>query len=258
MLVSSFQEALELKEVKSLRKIKSDNVVRLLRLFRENSKLYMVFELLDHSLLNSMREKGSPFSEPEIRYIMKQALEGINAVHKQGFFHRDIKPDNLIWSHDGILKVADFGLAREIRSRPPYTDYLGTRWYRAPELLLRHESYNSPVDIWAMGAIMAELYTMKPLFQGERGLDQLFKIFTILGTPTQKNWPDSSRLAGKMNIKFPQYPPENLETIIPNASEDGLSLIKLMLTYDPLKRPSASQLLQHEFFQGDIQPYKKN
>ncbi|MDR1077320.1 MAG: protein kinase, partial [Propionibacteriaceae bacterium] len=113
-----------------------------------------------------------PFTEPEIRFIVSQMFEGLAYVHRMGFFHRDIKPENLLWSNE-TLKIADFGLAREIRSRPPYTEYISTRWYRAPEIVLRHEFYNSPVDIWAVGAIMAELYTLKPLFQGSSETDQL-------------------------------------------------------------------------------------
>lgn len=92
-------------------------------------------------------------------------------MHKHGFFHRDLKPENIMISADNILKLIDFGLAREIRSRPPFTDYVSTRWYRAPEILLRSTSYNSPVDVFALGCIMAELYLMNPLFNGASEID---------------------------------------------------------------------------------------
>lgn len=127
------------------------------------------------------REK--PFSEPIIRNIMFQILQGLNYIHKHGFFHRDIKPENLLCNGPELVKIADFGLAREIRSRPPYTDYVSTRWYRAPEVLLRSTKYSSPVDVWAVGCIMAELYTLQPLFPGRSEVDQIFRICTILGTP---------------------------------------------------------------------------
>jgi protein kinase len=149
---SSFDECLQLKEVKSLRKIKHPNVVKLLQVFRENDCLHLVFELCGSSLLRSLIERGA-HSEGEVRQIMSQILTGLAYVHRQGFFHRDIKPDNLLWQ-DQVLKIADFGLAREIRSRPPFTEYCGTRWYRAPEIMLRSDFYNSPVDIWSAGAIM--------------------------------------------------------------------------------------------------------
>ena len=102
-----------------------------------------------------------------------------------GYFHRDLKPENLLCSGPECVKIADFGLARETRSRPPYTDYVSTRWYRAPEVLLRSTNYNSPIDIWAMGCIMAELYTLRPLFPGSSEIDEIFKICAVLGTPSK-------------------------------------------------------------------------
>jgi len=108
-------------------------------------------------------------------------------MHKNGFFHRDIKPENLLINPKNVIKIADFGLAREIRSLPPYTDYVSTRWYRAPEILLKSTNYNSPIDIFALGCIMAELYLLNPLFSGSSEVDQLNKICSVLGTPP-KSW----------------------------------------------------------------------
>ena len=254
---SSFEECLQLKEVKSLRKIKHENVIRLLQVFRENDHLYLVFEYIpDGSLLKTIQNHGGPFSEPEIRFIISQLLEGLAFTHRQGFFHRDIKPENILWSGD-VLKIADYGLAREIRSRPPYTEYVSTRWYRAPEIVLHHEFYNSPVDIWAAGCIMAELFTLKPLFQGTSETDQLFKICSIMGTPGSSNWPDGLRLATKMGIRLPQSAPTPLSVVIPNASSEAIDLLKELLQLDPAKRPSASQALQHSFFKGEKCPVGK-
>ena len=106
-----------------------------------------------------------------------------------------MKPENLLVNNTDQVKVGDFGLAREIRSRPPYTDYVSTRWYRAPELLLRNTVYNSPVDIFAAAAIMAELYLLRPLFPGNSEIDQMFKICSVLGTPTQLEWPEGYKQA---------------------------------------------------------------
>jgi len=103
------------------------------------------------------------------------------------------------------VKLADFGLAREIRSRPPYTDYVSTRWYRAPELLLRSTNYNSPVDIFACGAIMAELYLLRPIWPGNSEMDQLYKICAVLGSPSQGEWPEGYKLASHMNFTFPKF-----------------------------------------------------
>ena len=127
------------------------------------------------------REK--PFAEPIIRNILYQILQGLSFMHKHGFFHRDIKPENLLCNGPDLIKIADFGLARETRSRPPYTDYVSTRWYRAPEVLLRSTQYSSPIDIWAVGCIMAEMYTLQPLFPGRSEIDQIFRVCSVLGTP---------------------------------------------------------------------------
>lgn len=117
-------------------------------------------------------------------------------MHKHGFFHRDIKPENLLCNGPDLVKIADFGLAREIRSRPPFTDYVSTRWYRAPEVLLRSTNYSSPIDLWAVGCIIAELYTLQPLFPGRSEIDQIFRICSVLGTP------DKVCLLLPLNIRF--------------------------------------------------------
>lgn len=166
-------------------------------------------------------------------------------MHKNNFFHRDMKPENLLVYHETV-KIADFGLAREINSKPPFTDYVSTRWYRAPEVLLRDTKYNAPIDIFAMGCIMAELYTMRPLFPGASEIDQISKICSVMGTPTQKHW---VKLAERIGFKFPkgghQVP---LRKIIENASDEALSLINDMLQYNPEDRPTASQCLAHPYF----------
>jgi serine/threonine protein kinase len=169
-------------------------------------------------------------------------------MHKHGFFHRDLKPENLLMTKETI-KLADFGLAREIRSRPPYTEYVSTRWYRAPEVLLRAKNYNSPIDIWAIGAIMAELYLMRPLFPGASEPDEIYKVCSVLGTPTQGSWADGLRLANQIGFKFPQFVATPLSTLIPNACPEALHLMSDMLKYDPHRRPTAMQALQYPFFQ---------
>lgn len=256
---NNWDECLRLNEVKSLRKIKHENVVRLIQVFRENDHLYLVFELLQESLLHTLDERvNNPFTEPEIRYIMKEMLNGIGFVHRQGFFHRDLKPDNLLWDKNGRLKIADFGLAREIRSRPPFTEYISTRWYRAPEIILRHSFYNSPADMWAVGCIMAELYMMKPIFQGSSETDQFYKICAVLGPPNSQTWPDAQKLAAKLNLKIPTVSGVPLSSLMPNASPEAIDLMSRLLAYEPAKRPSASQALGHSFFDGPMEnPYLK-
>lgn len=167
-------------------------------------------------------------------------------MHKYGFFHRDLKPENILLQESSDqLKICDFGLAREIRSRPPFTDYVATRWYRAPELIFKSKTYNSPVDIFALGCIFAELYLLSPLFSGNSSLDQLNKICSIMGTPTKKSWPEGYKLASEIGFSFTQYNPIPLTEAIPTMSYTAALLLAEMLQFDPQKRPSASQILDH-------------
>jgi serine/threonine protein kinase len=183
----------------SLKKLNHANIVKLKEVIRENDELFFVFE----NLYELMKERDKHFPESRIRNIMYQMFQGLAFMHKHGFFHRDIKPENMLVKGDTV-KIADFGLAREVRSRPPFTDYVSTRWYRAPEVLLRSTNYNSPIDIFAMGCIMAELFTLRPLFPGSSEADQIYKICSVMGSPTNRTWPDGLKLAAAMNFRFPQ------------------------------------------------------
>ncbi|XP_044032979.1 serine/threonine-protein kinase MAK isoform X4 [Siniperca chuatsi] len=246
----SWEECMNLREVKSLKKLNHANVVKLKEVIRENDHLYFVFEYMKENLYQLMKDRENKmFSENEIRNIMFQVLSGLVFVHKHGFFHRDMKPENLLCMGPELIKIADFGLAREIRSKPPYTDYVSTRWYRAPEVLLRSSTYSSPIDLWAVGCIMAELYTLRPLFPGNSEVDEIFKICQVLGTVKKTDWPEGYQLASAMNFRFPQCVPTHLKTLIPNASNEAIALMKDMLQWDPKKRPTAVQALRYPYFQ---------
>lgn len=166
----------------------------------------MVFEFLDQNVYQIMKNRKKLYSEPQIRNLLFQTLQGLAYMHKNNYFHRDLKPENLLW-YNNTLKIADLGLAREVDSKPPFTDYVSTRWYRAPEVLLRSTNYGPAIDVFAIGAMMAELYTMRPLFPGTSETDQMFKICKVLGTPTQMTWPEGYKLAKKMGFKFPNCMP---------------------------------------------------
>lgn len=247
---STWQECVDLREVKSLNKLKqNDNIIKLKEMIRTEENLYLVFEYMEKNLYELMTEKqkSKKFSEQQIKYILFQTLQGIAYMHKYGFFHRDLKPENLLVNGDKI-KLADFGLAREIRSIPPYTDYVSTRYYRAPECILKSTNYNSPIDIWAVGCIMAELYNFKPLFYGASEKEVFFRMASILGTPTSSSWPEGIQLAKKCDMKFPNCSPAHLAQLVPDASKDAIDLLTEMLKWDPNKRGTASSLLQHSFF----------
>ncbi|KAI9542766.1 hypothetical protein NQZ68_016069 [Dissostichus eleginoides] len=245
----SWEECMNLREVKSLKKLNHANVVKLKEVIRENDHLYFVFEYMKENLYQLMKDRKKLFPESITRNISFQILQGLSFIHKHGFFHRDMKPENLLCMGPELVKIADFGLAREIRSKPPYTDYVSTRWYRAPEVLLRSSTYSSPVDLWAVGCIMAELYTLRPLFPGNSEVDEIFKICQVLGTVKKTDWSEGYQLASAMNFRFPQCVPTHLKTLIPNASNEAIILMRDLLQWDPKKRPTAVQSLRYPYFQ---------
>ncbi|KAJ8443740.1 hypothetical protein Cgig2_029645 [Carnegiea gigantea] len=255
----------------SLRKMNHPNIVKLKEVIREHDILHFVFEYMECNLYQLMKDRGRPFSEAEVRSWCFQVFQGLAYMHHRGYFHRDLKPENLLVSKD-VIKIADFGLAREINSGPPYTEYVSTRWYRAPEVLLQSPTYTSAVDMWAMGAIMAELFTLRPLFPGLSEPDEIYKICSVIGTPTENSWAHGLQLAGAMNyqqniICIPAWelgtiitylanirrwglPGVNLSTIMPAVSESAVNLIRSLCSWDPLKRPTVAEVLQHPFFQS--------
>jgi serine/threonine protein kinase len=172
----TWEESMALPEIKSLIQLNHPCLVKMKEVIRSSDYLYMILELVDQDmgkLIRGLRKSGNYMSESQIRDIMYQLVIGIEYIHKNNFFHRDLKPDNVLITDDLKIKISDFGLIREIKSSPPYTEYVATRWYRAPECVLRSRGYNSPVDIFAVGCIMAELYMLFPLFPGQSELDQM-------------------------------------------------------------------------------------
>lgn len=247
----SWEECMNLREVKSLRRMNHPNIVKLKEVIRENDILYFIFEYMDCNLYQLIKDRSRLFSEAEVRNWCFQIFQALAYMHQRGYFHRDLKPENLLVSKD-IIKVADFGLAREVSSQPPYTEYVSTRWYRAPEVLLQSSAYGSAVDMWAMGAIMAELFTLRPLFPGSSEVDEIYKICSVIGSPDQNSWAEGLKLAEGMNYQFPQFSSVQLSALIPSASVEAVNLISLLCSWDPSKRPTAAEALQHSFFQPCI------
>ncbi|KZV45247.1 cyclin-dependent kinase F-4, partial [Dorcoceras hygrometricum] len=245
----SWEECMSLREVKSLRKMNHSNIVKLKEVIRENDILYFVFEYMECNLYQLMKDRGKMFPEAEVRNWCFQVFQGLSYMHQRGYFHRDLKPENLLASKD-VIKIADFGLAREINSRPPFTEYVSTRWYRAPEVLLQSPTYGPPVDMWAMGAIMAELCTLRPLFPGSSEADEIYKICSVIGSPINNEWPEGIELANSIGYQFPQVTGVHLSVVIPGVGEDVVNLITSLCSWDPCKRPTALEALQHPFFQS--------
>ena len=259
-----WEECLELRECKSLQKLHDEslsnkpgeeNIIKLKQIIfiKKTGTLNLVFEYMETDLLELMKSREpKKLTEGEIRDIIHKTLLGLSFMHKYGFFHRDMKPENILLTGNKI-KIADFGLAREIRSVPPYTEYISTRYYRAPECILQSTNYNSPIDIWGLGCIMAEMYLHpQPLFCGSNEKEVLFRICSLLGTPTYESWNDGIQQAKLIGIKFPNNPGTDLEKIIPEASSEAIDLIRQMIQWDPNRRSTASILLNHPFFTRHI------
>uniref|UniRef100_A0ACD5Z4J5 Uncharacterized protein n=1 Tax=Avena sativa TaxID=4498 RepID=A0ACD5Z4J5_AVESA len=227
---------------------------------------YMVMEYMEHDLKAVMETMKRPYSQSEVKCLMLQLLEGVKYLHDNWVIHRDLKTSNILLNNRGELKICDFGLSRQYGSPlKPYTQLVVTLWYRAPELLLGATEYSTAIDMWSMGCIMAELLTKKPLFDGKRDIDQLSKIFKMLGTPNEDIWPGYTKLPGA-KAKFPKQPYNKLREKFPavsftgglTLSEAGFDLLNRMLTYDPEMRISAEAALKHEWFREAPLPQSRD
>ncbi|KAG2754204.1 kinase-like protein, partial [Suillus brevipes Sb2] len=229
-----------LKELKALRALPPPHpcIIPLYDVFlsSETSELYFAFEAMEGNLYQFMKArkgKGRALGTCVLSCILGQLAAGLCHIHSSGYFHRDLKPENILFATPGlsdsqpeeggtndevaiICKIADFDSAREISSTPPYTEHVSARWYRAPEVLLKQRDYSAPVDMWALGAIMAELINLKPLFPGSGEIDQINRIVKVLGDPEDYGvdergrflgggpWDRGLELAGRVGFTFPK------------------------------------------------------
>jgi renal tumor antigen len=178
---------------------------------------------------------------------MYQLMKGIDHMHRNGIFHRDIKPENILILNDA-LKLADFGSCRGIYSKQPFTEYISTRWYRAPECLLTDGYYNYKMDIWGVGCVFFEIMSLYPLFPGNNELDQIHKIHNIMGTPPTELLNRLKKHGTHMDFDFPVKQGTGITKLLPHASPEALDLMMKLLTYNPDERPSAKQALRHPYF----------
>ncbi|MEW5302585.1 MAG: hypothetical protein WDW36_005354 [Sanguina aurantia] len=239
-----------IREISLLKELSHDNVVKLHDVIHSEKRLYLVFEFLDLDLKKQMDSMPN-FSKDHrlIKLFLWHMLGGIAYCHSHRIFHRDLKPQNLLIDRGrNKLKLADFGLARAfgvpVRA---YTHEVVTLWYRAPEILLGSKTYSTPVDVWSIGCIFAEMINHRPLFPGDSEIDQLYKIFQVMATPDEGSWPGVSRLPDYRDT-FPRWRARDLADILPTLEPAGVDLLARMLTYAPDRRISARAAMQHEYF----------
>ncbi|XP_070546974.1 cyclin-dependent kinase 6-like [Ptychodera flava] len=240
----------ELAMLKHLEKCEHPNIVQLLDVchgMRTNleTRLTLVFEHVDQDLATYLEKCPSPGLGPDrIQDLMFQLLKGVDFLHSNRIIHRDLKPQNILITGDGCVKLADFGLARVYAFQMALTSVVVTLWYRGPEVLLQG-IYATPVDIWSAGCIFAELYNRRPLFQGHSDIDQLHKIFDVIGLPTESEWPDSVSVPWNA---FRLSAPKPLDKVIPEICDQAKSLLEKMLHFDQRMRITAHEALEHEYF----------
>lgn len=246
MGATSFSEALNSMELKALKALRHPCIVRLRELLRSqrDGSLFFIFEFVGSDLGRLIKENPQGLPELRATELMLQLLTGIAHIHQHGFFHRDVKPENILFDPvQQTIRIADFGEARSLRARPPFTDYVGTRWYRAPECLLRDCNYSSPVDVWAAGLVFAEILRGSPVFKGSGSIDQLHQIFAVLGLPSLSEWPDFKRLSGAMRFCLPEHGCCGLRRVLPSVSSKVQAAIAEILIVIPNKRLSARRCL---------------
>ncbi|XP_059189203.1 cyclin-dependent kinase 11B isoform X4 [Centropristis striata] len=241
-----------LREINTILKAQHPNIVTVREIVVGSNmdKIYIVMNYVEHDLKSLMETMKQPFLPGEVKTLMIQLLRGVRHLHDNWILHRDLKTSNLLLSHKGILKIGDFGLAREYGSPlKPYTPVVVTLWYRSPELLLGAKEYSTAVDMWSVGCIFGELLTQKPLFPGKSEIDQINKIFKDLGSPSEKIWPGYSELPAVKKMTFTEYPYNNLRKRFGALlSDQGFDLMNKFLTYCPSKRILSDEGLKHEYF----------
>lgn len=240
-----------MREIKLLQSLRHDNVVRLYEMMVAGTNVYMVFEYMDHDLTGILSQTQFSFTDAHLKSLCRQMLAGLAYLHHKGVIHRDIKGSNILINNRGELKLGDFGLARfyQKRRRSDYTNRVITLWYRPPELLFGTTVYGPEVDMWSAGCIMLELFTKKPVFQGNDEIHQLDVVYRILGTPTPERWPAVSTLPWYELVKPKEVIPNHFRELFQKwLSPAGLDLAERLLAYDPEQRATATQALDAPYF----------
>jgi len=246
----SLETVNNLREIQALRRLSPHpHIVKLNEVLYDEptGRLALVFELMDMNAYEMIRGRRHYLTEPKVKLVMYQLIKALDHMHRNGIFHRDIKPENILLVDDQ-LKLADFGSCRGVYSKQPYTEYISTRWYRAPECLLTDGYYSYKMDLWGTGCVWFEILSLFPLFPGTNELDQIEKIHNILGRPSKELLDKFQRHASHMDFNFPPKEASGIARLIPHVTTECQELILRLLAYNPEERLSARQALKSAYF----------
>jgi serine/threonine protein kinase len=264
-IASTFRNAADarrtLTEIRILRCLgEHENIISLIDLFPPPNlpkfdDLYAVYDLMQTDL-HQVLKSPQRISSEQMCYIMYQVFRGLKYIHAAGIIHRDLKPSNLLLSSDCDIKICDFGLSTWNGSQTYTPEYVVTRWYRAPELLLSCSDYDYAIDIWSAGCIFAEILGRRPLFPGSDWLHTMTLIFRVIGTPSPPTIHSiaSSDASRAYLQSVPQQAGIPFSKLFPDAGPEAIDLLTKLLDFDPSKRPTASQALRHPYFQALHEP----
>uniref|UniRef100_A0A2P2I804 cyclin-dependent kinase n=1 Tax=Hirondellea gigas TaxID=1518452 RepID=A0A2P2I804_9CRUS len=246
-----------LREILLLQQCKHENIVSMHQVVvgKSLSSVFLVMEYCEQDLASLLDHMAVPFMEAQTKCIFIQVLKGLAYLHSCDIVHRDLKVSNLLLTNTGCLKIADFGLARELGyPLSPMTAQVVTLWYRAPELLLQAGIQTSAVDMWAAGCILGELLLHKPLLPGHSEINQLNRIIDLFGTPSETIWPGFNSLESLKAFELKSQPYNNLKSHFPHLSAAGHRLLNFMFMYDPSRRATAQQALDIAYFTEEPLP----
>ncbi|CAL1527778.1 unnamed protein product [Lymnaea stagnalis] len=245
----TLEQVNNLREIQAMKRLAPHpNVLELQEVIfdKKSGTLVLVCELMDMNIYELIRGKNQVLPEEKVKGYIYQLVKSVDHMHRNGIFHRDVKPENILIKED-LLKLADFGSCRSIYSKQPYTEYISTRWYRAPECLLTDGYYTYKMDIWSVGCVFFEILSLHPLFPGSNEVDQISKIHDVMGTPDPAVLNKLKKSKG-INFNFPPKKGTGIERLLTHVSPEAIELIYLMCTYDPDERITARQALKHQYF----------
>ncbi|XP_060919831.1 MAPK/MAK/MRK overlapping kinase-like isoform X1 [Labrus mixtus] len=247
--INSLEQANNLREVQAMKRLSPHtNIIQLHELIfdKETGTVSLICELMEMNIYEFIQGRETPLPDHTVKNYMYQLCKSLEHMHSCGIFHRDVKPENILIKQSG-LKLGDFGSCRSVYSKPPHTEYISTRWYRAPECLLTDGYYSLKMDMWSAGCVFFEIMSLNPLFPGTNELDQVAKIHDVLGTPDHgilKKFKQSRAI----NFNFPPKKGSGISRLVPNCPAPALSLLYQMLAYDPDERITAETALRHTYF----------